>query len=246
MDRCDLFGGRLILAQPRAGYRFSLDALLLAWWAGVNAGERIMDAGAGVGVVALALAALRGARDVTAVENQPDLAALARENAATNGLASYVHIYEGDIRSLPAEWRGAFDVVCANPPFREAGTGRISPDDGRAAARAELTLTFEELCRSAGAALKPGGRFYFIHQPRRLPGLLAALEQSGFATARLRFVQPRRQEAANLFLAAAAKGREAETVVLPPLVVWEGEEYGAEVAALYRGEPDAFRFAGLP
>jgi len=246
VDRCELFGGRLLLAQPRAGYRFSLDSLLLAWWAACGPDDRVLDAGAGVGVVALALAGLRGARDLTAVESQPELAALARENAATNGLVSYVNIYEGDVRSLPAPWRGTFDVVCANPPFREVGAGRISPREGRAAARAELTLTFEELCRAAAAALKPGGRFYFIHQPRRLMGLLAALGAGGFALARARFVHPRRGEAANLFLGAAVREGAADAVVLPPLVIWEGDEYGAEVAALYRGEPDALRYAGTP
>jgi tRNA1(Val) A37 N6-methylase TrmN6 len=211
--------------------------VLLAWWVGFSPGERILDAGCGVGVVALALARCRGARDVLGVELQPALAALARANVVANGAEAGVSVREGDLRELPPEMVGSFDVVCANPPFREAGGGRVNPSAGKAAARHELTLTLDELARAAAAALRPGGRFYFIHQPRRLPEIMAAAANAGLRVERLRFVQPAAAEAANLVLGAARAGGSRETTVMPPLVIYgEGRDYGPELAAIYAGD----------
>ena len=43
VDKCELFGGRLTLAQPREGYRFSLDSILLAWWVDFEGDDRIIN-----------------------------------------------------------------------------------------------------------------------------------------------------------------------------------------------------------
>ena len=51
-------GGGLRILQPKDGYRAGIDAVLLAAAAPVRAGrkERVLDVGAGVGVVGLAVA----------------------------------------------------------------------------------------------------------------------------------------------------------------------------------------------
>jgi ribosomal protein L11 methyltransferase len=52
----------------------------------VRPGDRVIDLGAGTGILAM-VAALRGAREVTAIEPDEDAARCARENVARNGLA---------------------------------------------------------------------------------------------------------------------------------------------------------------
>jgi tRNA1Val (adenine37-N6)-methyltransferase len=210
--------------------------VLLAWWVEFEPDDRILDAGCGVGVVGLALARCRGARDVVGVELQPELAALARANVVANAASAWMSAMEADLRQLPPSLGNRFDVVCANPPFYEEGAGRLSPDPGKAAARHELTLTVEDLALAAAFALRKGGRLYFVHQPRRLGEIFSALDERGFRVERLRFVQPREGEAANLVLVAARLGGARETVVMRPLVVYgAGDEYAAEVAAIYAG-----------
>jgi len=236
-DRCELFGGRLTLAQPRRGYRFSLDAILLGWWVKFGKGDMVLDAGCGVGVVALLLACCRGAADVTGLELQDELAALARENVRLNGAGAQVKIERGDIRALPPSYRERFDVFCANPPFREAGAGRTNPQPARALARHEPALTLTDLARAAAFALRRGGQFFLVHQPRRLTDIVTSFRDAGVPVRTLRAVHPRSDAAANLVLVAGAKGPARECRVLPPLVVYgRGREYGAEVAALYAGE----------
>ena len=51
-----LFSGRLICRQPEHGYRFSVDAVLAAHFAGPAATDRVLDLGCGCGVIGLILA----------------------------------------------------------------------------------------------------------------------------------------------------------------------------------------------
>ena len=78
-------GGRLALVQPRRGHRVGTDAALLVAAAGTPEG-RIVDVGAGVGAVGLALAKRSTLASVDLVEVDPELAQLAESNAARNGL----------------------------------------------------------------------------------------------------------------------------------------------------------------
>ena len=79
-------GGRLLLVQPKRGHRVGTDAALLVAAAGDNRQGRIVDVGAGVGAVGLALAQRNPLASVELVELDPELAQLAEINAARNGL----------------------------------------------------------------------------------------------------------------------------------------------------------------
>src|SRR5258706_9994614 len=94
-----LFAGRLSVIQSRTGYRFSLDALLLAHFAAVGRAGRLIDLGAGNGVGALILATLHPGLKATGLEIQPEMAGRAARSAALNGLGGGGSIVEGDGRA---------------------------------------------------------------------------------------------------------------------------------------------------
>ena len=94
----DLFlGGALKIRQPRNGYRAGTDAVLLAALIGSDPTGPVLDAGAGVGVVGLCVAARFPKASVVLVEREPHLAALARRNVDDNGLTARVQVIEADI-----------------------------------------------------------------------------------------------------------------------------------------------------
>src|ERR1700727_137889 len=112
-------GGRLLLVQPKRGHRVGTDAALLVAaagdgprWRGVRpaAGDarqgRIVDVGAGVGAVGLALAQRSSLASVDLVELDPELAALAESNAARNGLQARTRVLPLDALN-PRERREA-------------------------------------------------------------------------------------------------------------------------------------------
>src|SRR5271157_3029478 len=95
--RDTILDGRITLIQPRHGYRFSVEAILLGRFARAGTRDRVLDLGAGCGVVSIAIATLYRPREVVALEIQPTLADMIARNAAVNGLKS-MHAICADVR----------------------------------------------------------------------------------------------------------------------------------------------------
>jgi hypothetical protein len=113
------FGGQIQVRQPRAGYRFSIDAVLLANLASVGLRERVLELGTGCGIVSLILAHRFSTVSIQAIELQPQLVELARENVRANGSQSSKTTC-GERR--PKRYMGLSIWSCATPPT--AGTVR--------------------------------------------------------------------------------------------------------------------------
>ena len=105
-------------------------------------GEHVVDLGAGVGAAGLALAARAPDIAVTLVEIDPDLAALAAENAKLNGSAARVRSITLDAAAPARAFAAAglvpdsVDRVLMNPPFNDPVRQRASPDRRRRLAHA--------------------------------------------------------------------------------------------------------------
>lgn len=235
LDDLRLAGLKII--QAAAGYRFSLDPILLCAFAEIAAGDRVADLGTGSGIIPLLLARRSSASNIVGVELLPELADRARRSVALNGLQERVTIVEGDLRreqaELPAQ---TFDAVLANPPYRRPGTGRVAPVNERGAARHELAGGLDDFLAAAVRLLRDGGRFYVVFLAERLAELLTAMRRCQLEPKRLRCVHGRSGEAARMVLVEGRKRGGAGLKIEAPLVVYAGEEYTPEVLAIYREE----------
>ncbi|MFA7382098.1 MAG: methyltransferase [Desulfurivibrionaceae bacterium] len=231
-----LFGGKLRCLQPRQGYRFSVDAVLLAHFFTPEPGARILDLGAGCGVISLILAHRYPAVSLAALEVQPRLAEIIRRNVALNALAGRVTVVEGDCRRIATLLSpGSFDRVAANPPYHPTGRGRHHPASERSKARHEILGGVSEMAQAAAFALKSGGRAAFVYPAARADTLLGALRENGLASKRLRRVHPWPGAVPRLVLVEAIKDGGEGLEVLPPLFLRQ-EKAGAdtaEMAAMY-------------
>ena len=243
---CDAWlGGRLTLAQPRRGHRVGSDAALLAAATDLDEG-RVVDVGAGVGAVALAILSRHAvARPPTASRSIAALAGISEENAARNGLAGRMRIVCADVFDACAR-RGvgladeAADLVVTNPPFFEPGAARASPDPAKARAHvfsgAAGAAPLAAWIRACLALLRPGGRFAMIHRPDALSAIFDAAENRLGAVALLP-VHPRVGAPARRLLVSGVKGSRAPLRIAPGLVL-HGPD-GAltpEADAIHRGE----------
>ena len=120
------------MIQPRHGYRFSLEAILLGRFAHATTRDRVLEFGAGCGVVSIMMASLYKPREVVALEIQPTLAEMIARNATLNGFDS-VHALCADLRQkkIAGLEPASFNLIVANPPYRATATGRENPDYGR-------------------------------------------------------------------------------------------------------------------
>lgn len=211
----------LQLFQPRHGYRYSLDAFLLArFCAEVPTAGAIVDLGAGCGVISLVLARLNATASVVAVENNREMAAFVERNIRHNGLEGRVSAQAEDIINLKKRYPvSTFDLVVSNPPFRTPESGKVSPLTGRDAARHESTAGLADFLAAAKYLVKPSGRICFIQHPSRLQEFISQAAQMKLSLLRLRMIHSSADSPATMFMAELAKGRKSAPVVEAPLLV---------------------------
>lgn len=224
----------LRIIQERHGYRFSLDPLLLCAFAAPAEGARVIDLGTGSAIIPLVLARRTEQASFVGVELQDGMAELAQRNVQLNGLADRIDILREDVLGLRKRFPvSSFDLVLSNPPYRKRGTGKVSPKVGRDDARHESTATLADFLAAAKYLVKPAGRICFIYHPARLPELFAEAYLQKLAPMRLRLVHGTVEAEARMAMVEFAKGRRADLVVLPPLVVRDpGLDYTPEVAGI--------------
>lgn len=209
-------GGRLKLIQSKTGYRFSIDAVLLAEFVTTKPGSVVVDLGTGCGVIPLILLLTRSLRFAVGVEIQSDLADQAIRNASLNGLERKMGVVRGDIRNLPL--RSSFaDVVLCNPPYRKKDSGRINPDPQRAIARHEILLSLDDTLNAARFVLRAKGRLSMVYPATRLVDILVRMRGFGFEPKRVQVIYPSESSPSKLVLIEASLGGRSGLTVLHPL-----------------------------
>ncbi|WP_203074861.1 tRNA1(Val) (adenine(37)-N6)-methyltransferase [Falsiroseomonas ponticola] len=227
-----LLGGRVRLRQPERGLRAGHDAVLLAASIPAKPGQAVLEAGCGTGAVFLCLLARIPGLQVLAIERDPALAALARENAALNGHAHQVTVLEGDVAD-PA-LRAALPACAhafANPPYWPAGTR--PPEALRAnATHAEATPLAAWTTLLAWRLARLGSLTLILPAARLADGM-AALTAARCGSHTLLPLWPRPGQAARRILLAGRRHGRGPARVLPGLALQDGD--GMAEAVLREG-----------
>lgn len=205
-----LDGGALVLEQPARGYRFNVDSVHLADFAGPCRGV-VFDLGAGVGTIGLLLAARGHAEEVVLVERDVERATLAASNAAAT--PSRVRAECADVLAAAEAHRGEASVVVCNPPY-------FMPDSGRAARPDRHDARFGDVdlfVRAARVLLGSRGRACFVYPSREWVSLSLSMRQVGLEPKRLRHVHASARSASRVVLVEARPGKPGGLVVESPL-----------------------------
>jgi len=222
MTRDAFLGGAVHVRQPRQGYRAGLDAVLLA--ASVPApaagrAQRLLDVGAGVGVVGLCAAVRLSGIAVTLVEQSSFLCALAAENIVNNDLDGRACVIRQDVvHPAPAPIDqladNSFDIVVSNPPFYDAARHRQSPHALKAASHAMPDAGLDTWVRYMARMTKAGGTAIMIHRTDHVPAMLSALTRR-FGALTLLPLHPRQGAPASRVILRGIKGSRAPLALAP-------------------------------
>lgn len=233
IDELHRNGYRII--QKEQGFCFGMDAVLLSGFASVKPGESALDLGTGTGIIPILLEAKTEGKHFTGLEIQAEFADMAGRSVRLNGLESKIDIVLGDIKEAGRIFGGAsFDVVTTNPPYMNDSHGLKNPDLPKAIARHEVLCTLEDVVREGARVLRPGGRFYMVHRPRRLIEILSALTAHKLEPKRMKFVHPFADKEANMVLIEAVRGGGPLMKVEKPLIVYKEQGvYTDEIYDIY-------------
>ena len=212
-----------------------MDAVLLSGFAVVKKGERVLDLGTGTGIIPILLTAKTEGRHFTGLEIQEESADMARRSVTYNHLEDKVDIVTGDIAEASSLFAlASFDVVTTNPPYMNESHGLKNPEDAKAIARHEVKCTLEDVVREGTRVLRPGGRFYMVHRPRRLIEIITAMKHHGLEPKRMKMVHPYGDREANMVLIEAVRGGGPLLKMEAPVIVFDQNgEYSQEIRTTY-------------
>lgn len=113
---------QFFVAHDRCAMKVGTDGILLGAWAPIAQVKRVLDIGAGSGLLALMLAQRTGeAVIVDAVELDEEAAEQARENAADSPWAERLQIHQADIQQWQPQQTRRYELIVSNPPFFAEG-----------------------------------------------------------------------------------------------------------------------------
>ena len=231
----DLQCNGLYLIQDPDKFCFGIDAVLLSNFVKVKKNGHVVDLCTGSGIVPILLSAKTGAKKITGIEIQSDIADMARRSVSYNKLDEKIDIINDDIsNALKYINNCSVDSVCVNPPYMKDTTAIKNPDLPMAIARHELLTDLETVINIASKLLKESGKFFMVHRPSRLSEIFTSMRQNRIEPKRLRFIHPYIESKANLVLIEGAKGSGVWLDVEPPLVVYKDKNiYTDEVLKIY-------------
>ncbi len=148
------------IRQDRCAMKVSTDACIFGAWIPVppGAGSRILDIGAGTGLLSLMLAQRQDTVLIDAVELEPAAAMQAAENCADSIFAGRIRIVNADARSFRSQ--EPYDLIVSNPPFFI--NSLKGPDAARNAARHAGSLDLRSLFGIAARLLGENGAFALL------------------------------------------------------------------------------------
>lgn len=223
------------IIQKTDGFCFGMDAVLLSGFARVKKGERAIDLGTGTGIIPILLEAKNEGEEYIGLEIQEDMADMASRSVALNHLEEKISVVKGDIKEAGKLFgKSTFDVVTSNPPYMNDAHGLKNPDLPKAIARHEVLCALEDVVRETAGLLKPGGRFYMVHRPRRLIEIITMLTKYKLEPKRIKMVHPFVDKEANMVLIESVRGGGSMMKVEAPIVVFkEPGVYGDEIYDVY-------------
>ena len=220
IDDLQLQGLRII--QKEKGFRFGMDAVLLADFARVDERDCVADFGTGTGILPLLIAGRGGARHIVALEIQSEMAEMAKRSVKLNELSEKISVHHLTVEQADSVVQpGSLDVIVCNPPYGVPGTTLLNPEKGLSLARHQGEDGLTAWYRMAYKLLRGKGRFNMIYPAPRMLEAMTALSKARLEPKRFRLIYPYADKPANLVMIEALKDAKPMLHPEPPLIVYE-------------------------
>ena len=220
IDDLQLAGIQIL--QKDSGFRFGMDAVLLADFARVEERDRCADFGTGTGILPLLLAGRGKGAHFDAFEIQADMADMASRSVRLNGLEERIAVHHVQVEQANRVVQpGSLDAIVCNPPYGVPGTTLLNPDAALSTARHQTEAGLSAWFSMAYLLLRGKGRFNMIYPAPRMLEAMDALKKARLEPKRFRLIYPYADKPANLVLIEAMKDAKPMLHPEPPLIVYE-------------------------
>ena len=155
---------KFIVHQAHTSMKVCTDACLFGAWAAsdpqvINA-HKILDIGAGTGLLSLLLAQANNNATITAVEIEEAAATEAASNFKLSPWTDQLNLMHDDIQNFGNHANTVYDIIITNPPFYEGDLK--SPDENKNTAAHSTALPWNLLIENVAKLLNDSGSFYVL------------------------------------------------------------------------------------
>ncbi len=235
LDDLELIGRNgkpLRIKQNPKWFCFGIDAVLLANFARIKYGDRVLDMCTGSGVIPAIISAKTKAKHIDGIEIQQDIYNMATETVKLNDASEYITIINGDIKEFKSQ--KPYECVTCNPPYKELSGGTVSESTHLAIARNEVMCNLNDVCKCASRNLKFGGLFFMVHRPERLCDIVMCMRENGIEPKRIRPVHSYADKPPVMLLIEGKKGGNPKLIYDSPLVIYDKNgTYSDEIHKIY-------------
>ncbi len=219
----------MTLYQPESGYCFNSDSIYLYdFISSFNPRGRMLDVGAGCGIVGLLVARDNEKVELHAVEKQEIFVRYATKNAEENKIAYTMHHTD----FLDFQDAKGFDYIVSNPPFYHDGAAR-SEDEMLYTARYNVNLPLKEFFVKVFKLLSHRGHFIFCYDAKQFSLLCAELSVARLRVVDVQFVHSKSDKSASLVMLHVRKNSKSLLNVLPPFIAFEGDKFSKASEMVY-------------
>lgn len=164
------------LEQEKAAFKLGTDSVVLGSWLPAKSYKRVLDIGAGTGILSLMMAQRLEDAYISAVEFDEGAFEDCANNFAQSKWSNRLKITHMDI----IEWSKAcssekFDLIISNPPY--FNNSLQNPDQRKSTARHSILLTSQLLVNLVKQHLSSSGSFAFILPTLEFDGMKDRLEK---------------------------------------------------------------------
>lgn len=225
------------IIQSTDGFKFGIDAVLIANFCRLKRGDVGVDIGTGTGIISILLAAKSEIKKVYALEIQSEVADMAMRSVKLNSLEERIEVVNGDLKEKKSLFaKASMDFVVSNPPYFKADTLK-SENIKKLISRHEIKCNLSDIMETASYLLKPNKPFFMIHRPDRLVDLIELARKNKLEPKEIRFIHPNASKAPNLIMIKYVKGGNQGIKILDPLYVYDsGGQYSEEINKIYSCE----------
>ena len=176
------------IQQDRCAMKIGTDGVLLGAWVSLeNKPQRILDIGAGTGIIALQLAQRCEAEIIDAVEINPDAFEQCVENFENSPWEDRLFCYYVSIQEFAKESNKKQDLIITNPPFYSENSK--TKNEARDTARFTNALSFKKLIEVVSNLLSEEGVFALILPKKEEEKFIALALEFGLFPKRICSVQ---------------------------------------------------------
>ena len=209
----------LKIIQDDTLYRFTSDAVILSKFASSKKGDIVADFCSGSGIVGLHYFALnKNILSVDLIEIQEELYSLSKKTVKLNNLEKIFNCLNMPLQELDNSYNERYSLILCNPPYKKKNSGFVNPNQKIAICRHEITITQQEIVKTAYKKLKFGGRLCMCQRIERLVELIQDMKENKLEPYRIQFVSTSHDKPPYLFLIEGVKGVKPQLKVLETII----------------------------